>query len=224
MATYRTKYYAEFRNSRGQDFRLAISQRDYTGSSYKIGALSGCVLEVQGNMGSVISPIVKTQLRFTVIDAPDMPAVSGTKFGNWQEFFTPDATLYKVTLRYWSSNAWVSLWTGYITPDSWQESLEYRGPITITARDNIGHLKDFPFSAEGDATPDSNGLVQIRYIISQAMKVIDFPMTFAMESWGSGQYSADVPCTDDDDYLTEASVNVAMFDGMDWYEVLERTL
>ena len=224
MATYGIKYYAEFRNYKGQDYRLVIMRRGYSGSSTKIGTLSGCVLEVQGNMGDIIAPIIKTQLRFTLIDAPDMPAVSGTKFGDWQEFFTPDATLYKVVFRYYVNNDWQTIWTGYITPDSWVESLEYRGAITITARDNIGHLQDFPFSAEGDATPDSNGLVQIRYIISQAMKVIDFPMTFAMESWGSGQYSADVPCTADDDYVTEAYVNASLFEGMNWYEVLEQTL
>lgn len=224
MATYGLKYYAEFRNNRGQDYRLEIHQRSYSSSSKKIGTLAGCVLEVQGNMGSIIAPIIKTQLRFTVIDAPDMPAVSGTKFGGWEEFFTPDATLYKVIFKCYIGSSWTTEWSGYITPDSWQESLDYRGAITITARDNIGHLKDFPYSADGWNAVDGNGLVEIRYIFSKAMSLIDFPMTFVMESYGTGQYSADVIEDEDGNHITDASVNAALFDGMNWYDILEQSL
>lgn len=224
MASYELKYYAEFRNFRNQDYRLEILQRYWDGNDKKIGYLSGCVLEVQGNMGTIIAPIVKTQLRFTIVDASDVADTNSTKYGNWQEFYTPDATLYKVVLKCWVGNAWVTEWSGYITPDSWQESLDYRGGITITARDNIGHLKDFPFSTDGWNDVDENGLVEIENIIYRAVSIIDFPMTFYLESHGPGQYSADVPCTENDDYPLDASVNADLFDGMNWYDVLEQTL
>ena len=222
---YGLKYKAEWKNTKGQYYRLQIYQRDFSGGSTTIGDLCGCVLEVQGNMGSIITPIIKTQLRFMVVDAPDEPtAGTGKKFGNWQEFFTPDATLYKVELYELNGITATQIWTGYITPDSWQEDLGYRGAITVTARDNVGHLKDFPFVADGSITPDENGLIELRWLFERAMEVIDFPMDFGVESWGSGQYSADVPCTEDDDYLTEALVNAALYEGMNWYEVLEQTL
>lgn len=227
MATYGLKYYAEFRNYRGQDYRLEVHQRGYSSTTKKIGDLSGCVLEVQGNMGSIIAPIVKTQLRFTVVDAPDMPAVSGTKFGDWQEFFTPDATLYKVILKCYISGAWATEWSGYITPDSWQESLDYRGGITITARDCLGHLKDFPFSTDGFTAVDANGLVMLKWLWKRAADIVEFPMTFAVEEWDMGHggaYAAEVPTDDDENTLVEAMVNVALFEGMDWYEVLEQSL
>lgn len=224
MATYGSKYTAEWKNSRGQEYRIIIKQRGYSGSAKGIGYFTGCVLEIQGNMGDVISPIVKTQLRFSMVDAWDKADTSTAKFGNWQEFFTPDATLYKVELYEVNGVNATIIWSGYVTPDSWLEDLNYRGTITVTARDNVGHLKDFPFVADGSITPDDNGLIEIRYILSRAMQVIDFPMDFYVESWGSGQYSADVPATEDDDYLTEAYVNADLFDGMDWYEVFERTL
>ena len=225
MATYGLKYKAEWKNTKKQYYRIQIYQRGYSGSSKTIGYVAGCALEVQGNMGDIIAPIIKTQLRLTIVDASDKPATSSYKYGDWQEFFTPDATLYKVVLGQGTNgSSYTTIWSGYITPDSWIEDLDYRGNITITARDGLGHLQDFPFNADGSAAPDANGLVEIRYIFSQAMSMIDFPMTFNVESWGTGQYSADVPCTDNDDYLTEACVNVAMFDGMNWYEVLERTL
>lgn len=224
MADYGLKYRAEFKNTRGHEYQLDIYQRDYSGSTKTIKTLCGCVLEIQGAQGDVTAPIVKTQLRFSLVDAWDIADTAGEKWGNWSEFYTPDATLYKVQLLSVSGASTSPIWTGYITPDSWQEDLGYRTAITITARDNIGHLKDFPFQATGSVTPDDNGLIEIRYIFSQAMSVIDFPMTMNVESWGSGQYSADVPCTDDGDYLTEAKVNAELFDGLNWYDVLERTL
>lgn len=224
MASYGLKYKADFRNIRKQDYRIYIYQRGYTGSSKTIGFLCGCSLEIQGAQGKIIDPIVKTQLRFSVVDAWDKPDTSSVKYGDWQEFFTPDSTLYKVVLYSLSGLTATAIWTGYITPDSWHEDLDYHGIITVTARDNIGHLKDFPFVADGAAAPDDNGLVEIRNLITRAMEVIDFPMDFYIESAGSGQYSADVPCTEDGDYLMEACLNVALFDGMDWYQVLEQTL
>ena len=215
MATYKRKYYADFQNRLQQSFALTISQRDYTGSAKQIGTLAGCVFELQGNMGDIISPIVKTQLRFSLVDAWDKPATSSYKYGSWEEFFTPDATLYKVTIaRYIGTTARV-FWTGYITPDSWQEDLDYHGIITVTARDNIGHLADFPFDAEGD----ENGLIKIADLLDAAMAKIDFPMTYSIQSgsWVKFPEANGVQ-------LHNACVNVSLFDGMDWYEALERSL
>lgn len=217
MASYGLKYYAEFLNQRGQEYRLEIHRRGYNGGSTKIGTLAGCLLEVQGNMGSIIAPIIKTQLRFTVLDAPDIPtAGTGAKFGDWQEFFTPDSTLYKVVLKCWISNAWAAEWTGYITPDSWQESLDYHGAITITARDGLGHLKDFQFKAS-DLYTDEYGLDLITNILYKAMDIIDFPMDFTT----NGAY---IPISEDGHQVDGAYVNASLFEGMNWYDVLEQTL
>lgn len=216
MATYGLKYKADFRNYRKQDYRLYVYQRDYAGSSKTIGYLAGCALEVQGAQGRIIDPIVKTQLRFSVVDATDKADTSTVKYRNWQEFYTPDATRYKVVLYSLSGSTATAIWTGYITPDSWQESLDFRGIITITARDNIGHLKDFPFVADGIITPDENGLIAIDDIITRALEVVEFPMDIVWGTYipfGNGVY-----------ILTNARVSAALFDGMDWYEVLEQTL
>ena len=216
MATYWQKYMAEWQNSRGQSYRLIISQRDYDGGNKKIGYLAGCVLEIQGNMGDVISPVVKTQLRFTIIDAWDKPDTAAYKYGNWQEFFTPDATLYKVELSELNGNTATPIWTGYVTPDSWLEDLGYRGAITVTARDNVGHLKDFPFVADGSITPDENGLVSLFDVLDRALEVIDFPMGI--------EYGSNVPISAEGYIITNARVNASLFDGLDWYDVFERSL
>lgn len=216
MADYGVKYMAEWKNIRNQDYRLVILERDYDGSYKRIRHLAGCALEVQGAQGRIIDPIVKTQLRFSLVDAWDENDGPASKAGNWQGFYTPDATLYKVELYELTGNTGTKIWTGYITPDSWQESLDYRGIITVTARDNIGHLKDFPFVADGSITPDENGLIAIDDIISRALEVVEFPMSV---TWGTS-----IPFGNGVYMLTNARVSAALFDGMDWYEALEQTL
>lgn len=215
MATYGLKYRAEFKNIRKQEYRLDIYQRGYTGASKEIKTLCGCVLEIQGAQGNVTDPIVKTQLRFSVVDAWDIADTESGKWGNWGEFYTPDATLYKVQL----SGSDGEMWTGYITPDSWQEDLGYRTAITVTARDNIGHLKDFPFSM----TPNSDGLIKISDLIEEAMETIELAMTYTVARSGLGPTSLQ-NVTADGVYLHDAYINAELLDGMDWYAALEQTL
>ena len=139
-----------------------------------------------------------------------------TEFGNWEEFFTPDATLYKIILYEVNGSTKTAVWSGYVTPDSWLEYLGYRGTITVTARDNIGHLKDFPFVADGSITPDGYGLIAMGDIIEKALEVVEFPMDVV---WGTA-----IPFGDGVYLITSARLNASLFDGMDWYEVLEQTL
>lgn len=176
-----------------------------------IGGLVSLVLNVQGGQDNITAAVVKTSLDITLVDAPD-EVVSGYKYGNWQEFYTPDSTQYLVKLY----RAGALAWCGYVTPDSWQESLSYRGAITITARDNLGHLQDFDF----DATGDSNGLTSISSIITAAMNKIAFPMDLNVPTTGDAQYLSDK----DGRALLAASIYVANFEDRNWYDVLESVL
>ena len=219
MATYGLKYRADWQNTRKQFYRLDIYQRGFSGSEKEIGTLCGCSLEIQGAQADVSAPIVKTQLRFSIIDAWDVADTATTKSGNWSEFYTPDATLYRVQLLEYVDGAWQAMWTGYITPDSWQEDLGYRTAITITARDNVGHLKDFQFDMSGNA----DGLVRIDDIIDRAMQKIEMAMDVTIARIGLGPESTQL-ITAGGTYLHEAYINADALDGMDWYQVLERTL
>ena len=219
MAGYAEKYYAEFRNERGEDYRLMIEQRAWSGGRKRIAFLAGCVLEIQGSQDDITAPIVKTQLRFTVIDASDMTDTAYVKYGDFSEFYTPDETLYKVSIARVVSDVATIFWTGYITPDSWQEGLGYRAPLTFTVRDNLGHLQDFTF----DMTPDDNGLVCIRDLITAAKNKVDFPMTLSFNDADSG---ASYPNHFEYDGVSplDAYINASLFEGEDWYSVLEETL
>ena len=219
MASYGLKYYAEWRNYRKHDYRLEVLRRGYSGSAKAMGDFSGCILEIQGSQGDIIAPIVKTQLRFTLIDTYDEPDTGSVKHGDWQEFYTPDAGLYKVVLKAWDSGAWVTEWSGYITPDSWAENLDYRTGVTITARDNIGHLQDFAFNM----SPNSDGLVKISDLIDRAMEICELAMDYTIARSGLGPSSLN-SIVADGVYLHDAYINASIFEDGNWYDALEKTL
>lgn len=226
------KYYKEFTNQQGEVVRLEIHQRGYssTGAKYEIGTLQALKLNIQGDQGGIDQPIVKTSLQFTLVDASDKANtyVGGvrTKYGNWGEFYTPDSTLYWVKL-YVNGNPDATyaenrlVWCGYITPDSWHESLSYRGSVTITARDNLGHLSDFDF----DLTGDDWGLVSVNQIVTGALSKINFPMRFYTQIYeGEFRPSLMAVGADVDVTVLDLRVNVSAFDGQTWWDALENIL
>lgn len=226
------KYYKEFTNQQGEVVRLEIHQRGYssTGAKYEIGTLQALKLNIQGDQGGIDQPIVKTSLQFTLVDASDKANtyVGGvrTKYGNWGEFYTPDSTLYWVKL-YVNGNPDATyvenrlVWCGYITPDSWHESLSYRGSVTITARDNLGHLSDFDF----DLTGDDWGLVSVYQIVTRALSKINFPMRLYTQIYENDYRPALMAVgTDVDVTVLDLRVNVSAFDGQTWWDALENIL
>ena len=226
------KYYKEFTNQQGEVVRLEIHQRGYSssGAQYEIGTLQALKLNIQGDQGGIDQPIVKTSLQFTLVDASDKANtyVGGvrTKYGNWGEFYTPDSTLYWVKL-YVNGNPDATyvenrlVWCGYITPDSWHESLSYRGSVTITARDNLGHLSDFDF----DLTGDSWGLVSVNEIVTGALSKINFPMRLYTQIYENDyRPSLKAVGTDVDVTVLDLRVNVSAFDGQTWWDALENIL
>ena len=218
MAQYYLKYFAEIQNFRGQMARVEIHQRDTTPAAVlQIGDVCGLELEIQGSTEEIYVPIVKTQARLSMVSSDDKPTAGGIKYGDWGEFYTPDSSLYKFVLKTKptaEASAWTTRWTGYITPDSWQEGLDYRSPITIIARDNIGHLQDFDF----DMNPaDEFGLASIRSILAAAMEKIDFPMDYITDS------APETLQADETDIL-DALVSLSHFEGENWYSVVESIL
>ena len=151
---------------------LKIYDEEYNGASMEIGAIQDLQLELMGGQNEVDSPVVKTAISFTLVDAPDEIA-AGKYYGDWSEFYTASPTKYKVTLE---SNG-VLRWSGYVTPHSYEEDLVYRGSITITARDNIGRLKDIVW----DETGDANGMVSIMTILNKAWEKAQIAMPLVID-------------------------------------------
>lgn len=204
---------------------IEIHEKDYDGANKEIGDLQNIRVTLQGDRDTIDSPIVKTSLSFTLVDTWDEPDTENVKHGNWQEFYTPDSTKFLVKLIFEEYNRSGDLvdshpiWSGYVTPDSWQESLAYRGSITVTARDNIGHLQDFEF----DLTPDSDGLVSIRDIITGAMQKVNLPLDFIINA-DTEDYSHGIYNEYEGVNIIDTLVNASLFEGDDWYSVLEDVL
>jgi hypothetical protein len=111
-------------------------------------------------------------------DAPDLDPEK--KCGNWAEFYTPDATKWKVEVVTINEDGSADIeWSGFITPDSYMEELTYRGSVNIIARDNIGHLQDMDFTEEGDEV----GMMTVKEILRTAWAKIEQPMMLTFDDY-----------------------------------------
>ena len=211
---HRLKYFKEI-ESYGHLWRVEILQdTEQELTPIEIGpVLQSLRLQVQGDQADIDTAIVKTSLELTFVDAPDLEAER--KCGYWEEFYTSSSTEYMIALYKDGEREW----TGYVTPDSFEEDLTYRGSVTIIARDNLGHLQDFTFDA-----PGKDGLISLHDIVEAASKVVNFSMSIYDDIslhhvW---PYSADDV---DQRYLyTAAQFSTAALAEKNWWEALEDSL
>ena len=180
---YALRYYKEFTHADGTVIRLEIHKKDSTEEAVEIGdVVQGLSLQIQGQQDDIDTPIQKTSVLMTFVDAPDIE--DGRKNGFWEEFYTADATQWKVIIRERGAMlpSYDTIWGGYITPDSFSEDLVYRGSVSITARDNIGHMQDFPFDAEGD----NKGMIKLWDLVRLGWAKIESPMPLDWHGDGNG--------------------------------------
>lgn len=208
--TYKLRFYKEI-ESQGHIWRLEIRELSEVQKTAKeIGSvLQGLRLYVQGDQADIDTPIVKTSLEMTFVDAPDLE--EDRKCGNWEIFYTSSATEYKVKLY----KDGVVEWTGYITPDSYSEDLMYRGSVTIIARDNLGSLQDFEFDAAGD----EDGMITLYDLVQTGLERV----SFAMEVYDDHSAANVFPlCVDaDSPILYKVKFNVSSFREKSWQEAIE---
>ena len=210
------RYYKNIIHEDGKVIRIEFHEKDGTAPAMELGSVIQVLnLEIQGGE-DVDAPIVKTQLNFTLLDAPDHPDADTMKYGAWEEFYSPDATKWMVVIRGWNKGESPrALWGGYITPDSFHEILSYRSGVSFIARDNIGHLQDFPFDGEGN----SAGMITLRNLIDSAWAKIESPMILL----ASEIQTPDWLQTEGTNALN-TYMNVSAFEDKNWYEVLESVL
>ena len=216
-------YYREQTLNNGDKVRLEL-YREYPDDwplyplTREIGdVLAGLHLDIEGGMDDIDAPIVKTSLTFSVVDAPDKDT-NNIKAGNWEEFYTTSATGWKVVLlgKRSDEQEWMTLWSGFVTPDSYTETLQYHGIVTITARDNIGHLQDFDFDAKGNA----EGMITPLELLTQAWEKAQIPM---MLEYRGAADSNIWPQTGGVDAIY-TYINVSLFEGKTWYDAVSETL
>lgn len=193
--------------------RLEISEENFTGVAKEIGYLQQLKLTIDGD-DDPTSPITKTILNFTIVDAPDIPETSTTRYGNWSMFYTSYAYKYRVQVLY---NGQIQ-WSGYITADNFEIPLVYRASLTITARDGIGHLADYEWD-ENPVNETNSGLVRVQDIIYDSMRLINLPMNFRDNT----VYYNDLTI-DGYEGVGSLLLNSKLFEGKTRYDALEMVL
>ena len=183
--------------------KVEIYRKGYSGSQIEIGALSANSLTLSlENLGTITDPIGKSVCSFEIIDTEQI---------NYEDFFTPDATAFKVVVSTRvGEGAYVTRWSGYVTPDFFAENLTYRTPISISARDNIGYLNDVDFDMDATTTT-------IRNLIQSALSKIatDYPMSLEFASQKQ---------TAEGVLVIDATISTALLYEMSWYEAIEAVL
>lgn len=221
--TYYLAYEKDVPQPNGDQVRLQIHQGIEEGAGLfpkkaRIGdVLAGLTLDIEGQSGDVDEPIVKTSLTFSLVDAPERSTTS-ERWGNWDIFYTPNAVGWKVVLlgKRKNEDEYRTLWGGYITPDSYKETLQHHGIVTVTARDNIGHLQDFDFDAEGNA----DQMITPYELITQAWEKIACPLTL---DWRGAEDENIWPQTNGVNAI-DTYMNVSAFEGKSWYDAVSETL
>lgn len=206
---YKLKYYKVI-ESQGHAWRLVILQdTDADIVAQEIGGvLRSLRLVSQGDQADIDTPIIKTSLEMVFVDALDIE--DGRKNGAWEEFYTSNATEYRVALQKDGETQWI----GYVTPDSFSEDLRYRGSVSIIARDNLGALQDYMYDISGDEM----GMVTLRELVKTALERV----SFGMDLKDSGLWPACAEAASPS--LYDVQFNSAAFRDKNWWEVLESVL
>ena len=178
--------------------RLEVHKDGYTGQAVEIDGLVRDSIVLSKNAGEVSDAIVTSVLSFGLYDTGQI---------DYTQFFTPNATLFKVVLKLDGTTRW----TGFLTPDSYSENLAYRDIITLTARDNLGRLNDYDFSL------GRGQLLSVRNIINAGLSVAGV----AMQTTFSTTKVASDPATI---LAVDGLVSTTLLVGRSWHEALDLLL
>ena len=155
-SSYGLFLYKETKNLGGRTIRLEIYMKGFEGEAEEIEKMANppliCRLDNAG--GDLHTPIIKSSLTIGIVDTDQF---------DYTIFFTPDATKFMVYVKIDGNLEW----SGYLTPDSFMQSLVNSGFITLIARDNLGMWNEFNFDVTGDT-----GI--IRDILSYGLTKIGF--------------------------------------------------
>ncbi|MBO5803590.1 MAG: tail fiber domain-containing protein [Bacteroidales bacterium] len=193
--------YKEIETKQGS-ISLAIYKKNYTGNAIEIDALvaDSIVISIDGD--GITAPIIGSSLSFSIVDTGQIDT---------SEFFTPDATMYRVDL----SRDGTLEWSGYLTSDSYQENLAYMNTINLIARDNLGRLEEFQFLK-------SKGLQNMETFIGELLSEVGCPQYINWDvrkvSIAKGKGISEV--TDCDDIW----VNTELFVEKNYKEIVEMIL
>jgi hypothetical protein len=178
-------------------YRLEIYKKDFSGTAMELEEFSSPPFSItlEGEGDEIYRPIIKSYLSINIIDKDQF---------DYTQFFTSDAFGFRVFLL----RNGVRLWSGYITPDSFGQDLQYRSTINLVARDNIGYLSEIDYDWF------DYGFVSIEQLLTKAFDKIQ--AQFSLDN-RVNIFSGNKP-------ITDAYIQTVGLKDKTWFEVLEEVL
>lgn len=178
-------------------YRLEIYKKDFSGTTMELEEFSSSPFSItlEGEGDEIYRPIIKSYLSINIIDKDQF---------DYTQFFTSDAFGFRVFLL----RNGVRLWSGYITPDSFGQDLQYRSTINLVARDNIGYLSEIDYDWF------DYDFVSIEQLLTKAFDKIQ--AQFSLDN-RVNIFSGSKP-------ITDAYIQTVGLKDKTWFEVLEEVL
>ena len=178
-------------------YRLEIYKKDFSGTAMELEEFSSPPFSItlEGEGDEIYRPIIKSYLSINIIDKDQF---------DYTQFFTSDAFGFRVFLL----RNGVRLWSGYITPDSFGQDLQYRSTINLVARDNIGYLSEIDYDWF------DYDFVSIEQLLTKAFDKIQ--AQFSLDN-RVNIFSGNKP-------ITDAYIQTVGLKDKTWFEVLEEVL
>jgi hypothetical protein len=178
-------------------YRLEIYKKDFSGTAMELEEFNSSPFSItlEGEGDEVYRPVIKSYLSINIIDKDQF---------DYTQFFTSDAFGFRVFLL----RNGVRLWSGYITPDSFGQDLQYRSTINLVARDNIGYLSEIDYDWF------DYDFVSIEQLLTKAFDKIQ--AQFSLDN-RVNIFSGNKP-------ITDAYIQTVGLKDKTWFEVLEEVL
>lgn len=178
-------------------YRLEIYKKDFSGTTMELEEFSSSPFSItlEGEGDAIYRPIIKSYLSINIIDKDQF---------DYTQFFTSDAFGFRVFLL----RNGVRLWSGYITPDSFGQDLQYRSTINLVARDNIGYLSEIDYDWF------DYDFVSIEQLLTKAFDKIQ--AQFSLDN-RVNIFSGNKP-------ITDSYIQTVGLKDKTWFEVLEEVI
>jgi hypothetical protein len=169
------RFYGEFTDERGDDWRINIHDTDFTLSATEItlGA-EGFALSYAGNSEDRHQPIIGSSVEFTVIN-------TGGKFDQFLNNVLPAAEegRIQIEVRKDPDNVDSLYWAGILASEQVeQEDAPTPNPVRMTATDDLGNLQRLLFNPS-----DGSGFNEIRTPVEHMLQILNQMRTENL--WGA---------------------------------------
>jgi hypothetical protein len=191
-------------NDQPHDWKIDILEDGFAGVASEM-QMSGSPLSIE--WPSTSDDLHEQNVRGSVASI----GVFATTDFQYQDLFTSENLQYKVNIY----NGSLLFWTGWVTANAWTEPyavIPY--PITISATDGLGTLKDFEFD---DLTMTRRTAAKVIYDILSSVGFTEFTEYINV-------YDIEMDVDVDDSPLDQVEVYTWVFEDMTKYEALETLL